>query len=87
MSKTPARVLIVDDQLANIQVLVEAIGRGYDIRFATDGERALALAIDEPPDLVLLDVVMPGTDGFEVLRGAHAQCAGDLRHCDGRYRR
>ena len=62
-----ARVLIVDDEPANIQVLVEALP-GYELSFATDGARALELATDQPFDLILLDVVMPGISGFEVLK-------------------
>src|SRR5262249_24608434 len=62
------RVLIVDDEPANIHGLAEALGGGYDLRFATSGERALDLATTLPFDLILLDVVMPGMDGFEVLR-------------------
>ncbi|MFT3807070.1 diguanylate cyclase domain-containing protein [Arenimonas sp.] len=62
------RVLIVDDELANIQVLAEALGSDYDIRFATGGVRALELAMEQPVDVILLDVVMPDMDGFEVLR-------------------
>ena len=62
------RVLIVDDELANIQILAEALGSDYDIRFATGGVRALELASEQPVDVILLDVVMPDMDGFEVLR-------------------
>jgi len=62
------RVLIVDDEPANIHGLAAALGSGYDLRFATGGERALALAGELAFDLVLLDVVMPGLDGYEVLR-------------------
>jgi adenylate cyclase len=64
-----ARVLVVDDQPPNIRLL-EAIltPRGYDVRAASSGEEALA-AIDEGGvDLVLLDIVMPGMDGYEVCR-------------------
>lgn len=69
------RVLIVDDEPANVRVLAEALQNEYDLRFATDGERALSLAASLPADLILLDVVMPGLDGFEVLRRLQAQPA------------
>lgn len=68
-------VLIVDDVPANIQVLHAAIGGLATTRFAVSGEQALALAAREPPDLVLLDVVMPGLDGFEVCRRLKADPA------------
>ncbi len=64
-----ATILIVDDEPVNIRVLVELLKDRYDLRIATNGERALAITrSDEPPDLILLDVVMPGIDGFEVCR-------------------
>ena len=62
------RVLIVDDEPANVHSLAQALGGSYDLRFATDPARALELAANVAFDLVLLDVVMPGMDGFEILR-------------------
>jgi diguanylate cyclase (GGDEF)-like protein len=62
------RVLIVDDEPANVHSLAQALGGSYDLRFATDATRALELAASIAFDLILLDVVMPGMDGFEVLR-------------------
>lgn len=62
-----SRVLLVDDEPANIQVLIEALP-GLELTFATDGARALELCIASPFDLILLDVVMPGIGGLEVLR-------------------
>ncbi len=64
-----ARVLVVDDQPANVQILAEALKTEYDVRIANNGERALQIALkDDKPDLILLDVMMPGLDGFEVCR-------------------
>ena len=60
------RLLVVDDQRANIQVLFQAFQADHKVLMATSGEQALALCRSQPPDLVLLDVVMPGMDGFEV---------------------
>jgi diguanylate cyclase (GGDEF)-like protein len=64
----PRRILIVDDEPANVHVLADALKGGYDLRFATDGESALALMAAMPVDLVLLDVVMPAMSGYELLR-------------------
>jgi len=64
-----ARVLVVDDQPQNIRLL-EAIltSRGYDVRAAASGQEALAAIDDGDVDLVLLDIVMPGMDGYQVCR-------------------
>jgi diguanylate cyclase (GGDEF)-like protein len=62
------RVLIVDDEPSNVRVLAEVLQGAYDIQFATSGAKALELAAGGGTDLILLDVVMPGLDGFEVLR-------------------
>src|SRR3990172_7582696 len=67
------RVLIVDDQPANVHVLAQALGDAYDLRFAASGERALEMAERGEFELVLLDVVMPGLDGFEVCLRIKAQ--------------
>ena len=68
--RTPRRpiVLIVDDARENVEVLADCLQFEYDLRFAYNGPEALACAVDEPPpDLILLDVMMPGMDGYEVL--------------------
>ncbi len=60
-------VLVVDDAPSNIQVVNSILKDTYNVRIATNGERALALAkVTPPPDLILLDVMMPGMDGYEV---------------------
>jgi two-component system, NtrC family, sensor kinase len=67
-NQSPARnlILIVDDTPANLQVLSEALtSGGYEIAVATSGDRALKQCQHNPPDLILLDVQMPGIDGFE----------------------
>ncbi|MDI1292622.1 MAG: diguanylate cyclase [Methylobacter sp.] len=72
------RVLIVDDEKFNRQILSELLLPDYDVFLAKDGEQAIALAGTEPqPDLILLDVIMPGMDGYEVLRRLRA----DERTC------
>ena len=63
------KVLIVDDTPENIQVLMETLKDQYTIVAAINGEKALKMAMAEPkPDLILLDVMMPGMDGYEVCR-------------------
>ncbi len=62
-------VLIVDDAKENISILAELLRSDYKIRAAINGEKALEIASSEnPPDLILLDVIMPGIDGYEVCR-------------------
>jgi two-component system sensor histidine kinase/response regulator len=75
-SASQQRVLIVDDQPANLQVLGSTLGRlGYEIIPASDGLTALKRLSLRPPDLVLLDLLMPGLDGFEVCRRIREQPA------------
>jgi len=61
----PARVLIVDDERPNRQLLeVMLAPEGFELLSAASGEEALALVRRQPPDLILLDVMMPGMDGY-----------------------
>jgi len=60
------KLLVVDDQPINIQVMYQIFSADFQVFMATSGAQALALCKDNPPDLVLLDIVMPGMDGFEV---------------------
>jgi putative two-component system response regulator len=61
-----AKILIVDDTELNIDILVGTLGEKYDLRVALDGEAALDIAATEALDLILLDIMMPGMDGYEV---------------------
>lgn len=62
-------LLIVDDEPGNIEVLIELLQPDYKIRVAKNGETALKIIFsEEPPDLILLDVVLPGIDGYEVCK-------------------
>ncbi len=62
-------LLLVDDLLENIEILAEIFKADYQVRFALNGNKALAIARSaEPPDLILLDVCMPEMDGYEVCR-------------------
>lgn len=62
------RVLLVDDAKANLDILVEGLKSDHKLSLALNGEAALQVAVRTPPDLVLLDIVMPGIDGYEVCR-------------------
>jgi diguanylate cyclase (GGDEF)-like protein len=62
------KLLIVDDQPINIQVMHQIFGGDYQVFMATSGAQALSICQANPPDLVLLDIVMPGMDGFEVCK-------------------
>jgi class 3 adenylate cyclase/CheY-like chemotaxis protein len=69
-----ARVLVVDDQPPNIRLLEAILApRGYDVRAASSGEEALKVLAESEVDLVLLDIVMPGLDGYEVCRRIREQ--------------
>jgi phosphoserine phosphatase RsbU/P len=67
-----SRLLIVDDAKANIDILVEALRSEYKLSVALDGAAALRSIEKSPPDLVLLDILMPGLDGYEVCRRLRA---------------
>lgn len=69
------KLLLVDDQPINIQVLYQAFSTDYDVCMATSGEQALSVCANQNPDLVLLDVEMPGMDGFEVCARLKANLA------------
>lgn len=64
-----SKILVVDDTLASLKLLCDLLKtEGYEVRAAINGELALESTIGNPPDLVLLDILMPGMDGFEVCR-------------------
>ena len=72
----PATILIVDDEIQNRRLLEALLGHeGYVTRTAANGEEALAAIADDPPDLILLDVMMPGLDGRQVTRAVKADPA------------
>src|SRR5262245_33218097 len=69
LNTPPSTILVVDDSPTNLQVLVRTLeGSGHRILAAKDGPTALDIARRAQPDLILLDVMMPGMDGFEVCR-------------------
>ncbi len=76
MSDLRQRVLIVDDERFNINVLVELLKADYKISVAKNGDQALQRATAAPPpDLILLDIIMPGLDGYEVCQRLKADPA------------
>jgi putative two-component system response regulator len=66
-------LLLVDDEPVNLRVLKQLLAADYQLVFAKNGEEALKLAFTRQPNLVLLDVMMPGLTGFEVCRKLKAQ--------------
>ena len=72
-------ILIVDDAPANLRLLSEMLSkRGYGVRAVTSGERALASVRTDPPNLILLDIRMPGMNGYEVCK--HLKADPPTRH-------
>ena len=68
-AKQPARILLVDDNTTNLQLLHETLdGLGYKLLIAKNGKTALAIAHKARPSLILLDIMMPEMDGYEVCR-------------------
>jgi CheY-like chemotaxis protein len=72
-TETDSKILVVDDTPQNVKLLASVLtGHGYTVITAATGEQALESVAAERPDLVLLDVVMPGMDGYEVCRRLRA---------------
>jgi two-component system response regulator RegX3 len=69
MSDTPARILVVDDEPSITEVVSYNLRKeGYDVQVAADGATAVAMVNASPFDLIVLDVMLPNMDGYEVLR-------------------
>lgn len=72
----PATILVVDDTPANLSLMTGLLRDEYKVKAAIDGEKALRIAqASPPPDLILLDIMMPGMDGYEVCRRLKADPA------------
>jgi len=67
MSGKRNSVLIIDDEPANIMMLRQILSPEYVVYVATDGQTGLTVAMKQKPDVILLDILMPNMDGFEVL--------------------
>ena len=71
--RTPPRILVADDNAMNVDILrTRLAAHGYEILIAADGEEAVDVARRERPDLILLDIMMPKLDGYEVCRQLRA---------------
>src|SRR3954469_23844155 len=72
----PARILIVDDEPRDRQLMEIMLSpEGHRLETAGSGQEALAMVQERPPDLILLDVLMPGTDGYQVAAELKANAA------------
>jgi sigma-B regulation protein RsbU (phosphoserine phosphatase) len=70
------KILLVDDNAVNLQVLFQTLdGRGYNLLVAKNGQTALSIARKATPNLILLDIMMPGMDGYEVCQRLKADPA------------
>ena len=73
MTDQRARILVIDDTPANLMTLCSVLEGEFELQFATSGPDGIALALKNPPDLILLDVMMPEVDGYETFRRLMAQ--------------
>jgi two-component system sensor histidine kinase/response regulator len=73
--RRPSRILIVDDNARNLRILEKILEADYSLAMATSGEEALETAPRVAPDLILLDIMMPGIDGYETCRRFRANPA------------
>jgi len=62
----PKTILVVDDERFHLNVMADLLCNDYKVVIAKSGDRALAMALEQKPDLILLDILMPGMDGYEV---------------------
>ena len=75
MTVSRPKILAIDDTPANLMTLGAALEGEFELQFATSGPDGIALALEAPPDLILLDVMMPEVDGFETYRRLSALVA------------
>lgn len=68
MNVSKWKILVVDDEANNLKMMQQILGEKYKLIFATDGHKALTAVEKHDPDLILLDIMMPGMDGLEVCR-------------------
>lgn len=77
MTHSRPKVLIIDDTPANLQTLGRALASDYDLYIATSGAEGLRLAAEVQPDIILLDIMMPQMDGYEVFQRLRALPGGE----------
>ena len=66
--QTEGKILAVDDDPNNIAILEELLDGNFELKISSNGEQALKTALEFLPDMILLDIMMPGMDGYEVCR-------------------
>ncbi len=72
---TRPRILLVDDERPFLEILEkDLVAEGYDVNTAADGSTGIQAAMENQPDLVILDIMMPGMDGLEVCRKLRVEC-------------
>jgi DNA-binding response OmpR family regulator len=72
MDNSKIKILVIEDEHSLVELLTSKLRKeGYDVQFAYDGEEGLTKAVDWEPDLILLDIIMPKKDGYEVLEALH----------------
>jgi putative two-component system response regulator len=67
-AKSTPHVLVVDDEYFNFEMLTTALSSNFELSYADSGKSCLSSAIANPPDAILLDVCMPGLDGYDTCR-------------------
>jgi CheY-like chemotaxis protein len=81
MDEKLAHIVIIDDDEALVEALRDRLSaKGYTVSTATNGKDGLALALQKHPDLIILDIVMPQMNGWEVLDGLEADEWGKTAH-------
>lgn len=64
-----SRILVVDDTASHCQMVAKMLGKhGFEVLLASDADQGMEIAENQAPDLILMDIVMPGIDGFEATR-------------------
>ena len=63
---TRTKILVVDDEQMNVELLENYLSKDYDVSVAYDGNEALLIVDKDPPDLIILDIMMPKMNGYEV---------------------